>query len=242
MQLVFVVIILAYAVALSVLGGAVLARYLLPVYPLIILMGVSTIWRRIPWWQAFLGVVCASFVLALVTDPPYRAAPEDNLGWAKFVRVHQQAAQVIEARFASGPILTAWPASDELTKPYLGYVSKPVPVMRIENFSAEQILAVRNTPLSYEAALVFSTKYEPISGYAIRLSRWDALLTRYFNYHRDLPPEVVAQMLGGRVVWENRIGSQWAAVIAFDRPVNALNGAPSPELGRRIPGSQPFTF
>lgn len=227
-QLVFVVLILAYLVALSVVGGAVLARYLLPVYPLLILMGVSTIWRRIPWWQAFLGVVCAAFVLALVTDPPYRAAPEDNLGYAKFVRVHQQAAQVIEARFASGPILTAWPASDELTKPYLGYVLKPVPVMRVENFSAQQMLAIRNTPLSYEAALVFSTKYEPLSGYIIRLSRWDRVLARYFNYYRDLPPDVIAEMLGGKVVWANRIGSEWAAVIAFDRPVNARNDAPSP--------------
>lgn len=222
-QLVFVVLILAYAVAVSILGGAVLARYLLPVYPLIILMGVSTVWRRIPWWPAFLGVVCAAFLLALVTDPPYRAAPEDNLGWAKFVRVHQQAAQVIEKRFSSGPILTAWPASDELTKPFLGYVSKPVPVMRIENFSAQQMLAVRNTPLSFEAALVFSTKYEPLSGYFIRLSRWDDFLARYFDYHRDLPPDVIAGMLGGRIVWSNRIGGQWAAVITFDRPVNAMN-------------------
>ena len=233
-QLVFVVLILAYAVAVSVLGGAVLARYLLPVYPLIILMGVSTIWRRIPWWQAFLGVVCAAFVLALVTDPPYRAAPEDNLGWAKFVRIHQQAAQVIETRFASGPILTAWPASDELSKPFLGYVSKPVPVMRVENFSAQQMLAVRNTPLSYEAALVFSTKYEPLSGYFIRLSRWDDFLARYFDYHRDLPPEVVAEMLGGRVVWANRIGGEWAAVIAFDRPLNARGELPASEDKCRI--------
>ena len=241
-QLVFVVLILAYAVAVSVLGGAVLARYLLPVYPLIILMGVSTIWRRIPWWQAFLGVVCAAFVLALVTDPPYRAAPEDNLGWAKFVRVHQQAAQVIESRFASGPILTAWPASDELSRPFLGYVSTPIPVMRVENFSAEQMLAVRNTPLSYEAALVFSTKYEPLSGYFIRLSRWDDFLARYFDYHRDLPPDVIAGMLGGRVVWTNRIGGEWAAVITFDRPVNARNQAPSPEFRSGIPGSQSFSF
>ncbi|HLH08816.1 MAG TPA: glycosyltransferase family 39 protein [Terriglobales bacterium] len=222
-QLVFYVLIFAYAVALSVVGGAVLARYLLPVYPLIILVAVSTIWRRIPWWPAFLAVVCAAFVVALVTDPPYRAAPEDNLGYAKYVRVHQQAAQVIEAKFPSGLVVTAWPASDELTKPYLGYVSKPINVIRIENFSPEQILALRDTPANYHAALVFSTKYEPISGYIIRLTRWDRMLARYFNYYRDLPPGVVAEMLNGRVFWQQRIGNEWAAVLAFDVPVNAQN-------------------
>jgi hypothetical protein len=97
------------------------------------------------------------------------------------------------------------------------------------------MLAVRNTPLSYEAALVFSTKYEPLSGYFIRLSRWDDFLARYFDYHRDLPPDVISGMLGGKAVWTNRIGGEWAAVITFDRPVNARMEPNSPSFHRGSP-------
>lgn len=220
-QLIFAVVIFAYVVALSVFGGAVLARYLLPVYPLIILMGVSTVWRRIPWWPAFLGIICGAFVLALVTDPPYRAAPEDNLGYANFVRVHQEAARLIESQYPIGPVLTAWPASDELSKPYLGYVSRPIPVIRIEDFSAQQILALRDTAVPYRTSFVFSSKYEPLGGYIIRLSAWDRILARYFDYHRDLPPDAIAEMLNGKVAWSRRLGNEWGAVIDFDFPVNA---------------------
>ena len=40
------------AVFFSVLGGALLCRYLLPMYPLVLLMAVSTFHRRVPYWQA----------------------------------------------------------------------------------------------------------------------------------------------------------------------------------------------
>ena len=46
-QLVFAIVLLANVLAESVLGGAVLARYMLPVVPLVILVCVSTMWRRI---------------------------------------------------------------------------------------------------------------------------------------------------------------------------------------------------
>ncbi len=49
-QLVFGVVIAAHVVALSVLGGAVLARYMLPVLPLVILICVSTLRRRLRHW------------------------------------------------------------------------------------------------------------------------------------------------------------------------------------------------
>ena len=38
-------------------------------------------------------------------------------------------------------VLTAWPASDELSRPYLGYVTRPMRVVRIEDFAAEQVMS-----------------------------------------------------------------------------------------------------
>src|SRR6516165_8801191 len=66
-QLVFGVVIAAHVVALSMLGGAVLARYMLPVLPLVILICVSTLRRRLRGWIWAVAAVCAAFLFALLT-------------------------------------------------------------------------------------------------------------------------------------------------------------------------------
>lgn len=219
-QLIFAVLILAYAVAMSLVGGALLARYLLPVYPLVTLIFVSTLWRRVPWWQAFVAVVCLGFVLGLFVNPPYHFAPEDNLAYTDFIRLHQSAARYVQQHEA-GRVLTAWPASDELTKPYLGYVSAVVPIVRIDNFSPAQILAARDVSNTFDTALVFSTKYEPGNTLLFRVPLWEEVQKRYFGYHRDLPAAAIADLLGGKMVFQQRRGGQWVAVIELERVVNA---------------------
>ncbi len=220
-QLAFAAVVLAYLLALSLVGGAVLARYLLPVVPLFILIAVSTLRRRIPVWHWVVGIVGAAFVIALFINPPYRFAPEDNLAWRDFVLLHQQAADVVEARYPAARVLTAWPASDELTRPYLGYVRRPLRVARLENFSlAETEHAAART--DYDLALVFSTKYQPPRGSPLDwLPAWRRAHERYFDFHQDLPPEVVAELLHGRLVWRASRGGQWAALIEFPRVINA---------------------
>jgi hypothetical protein len=123
-------------------------------------------------------------------------------------------------------VLTAWPGSDELTKPYLGYVTKPLPIATVENFSAEQMMNARDEANSYDMAMIFSTKYEPASGFLIRLPFWEALQKRYFDYHSDVPPAFAAEMLQGRIVWQEKRGGQWAAVLLMDRAVNASVSSP----------------
>jgi len=211
-QAVFGVVILAYVVTLAVLGGAVLARYLLPVYPLVIILCVSTLWRRLPWWRAYVAVVCLGFAIALLVPPPYRYAPEDNLGYAHYVRLHQSAAAHIERQSSTARVLTAWPASDELTKPYLGYVERPVAVTRIEDFSPNQLLAARAIGMDFDLALLFSTKYE--LPYWLPLPQWwQRIQQRYFGYHRDLDPASAAELLGARILYQRRSGGQWVAVL-----------------------------
>jgi hypothetical protein len=220
-QIIFAVLLLTYGLALSILGGAVLARYLLPVYPLVIIVFVSTLWRRLPWWPAFVAIVCLGFVLGAVVNPPYHFAPEDNLAYADFVRLHQQAARYIEAHPPSQRVLTAWPASDELTRPYLGYVQQPISIVRVENFTFSQLMAARNEANSYDQALLFSTKYEPRSNFLIRLPFWENLQTRFFDYHVDTPPQIAAEILEGHVVFQQERSGQWIAVLLMDRALNA---------------------
>ncbi len=220
-QLALAAVILAYVVSLSVVGGAVLARYMLPVVPLFILIAVSTLRRRIPFWRWIVAIVAVAFVAATLLPLPYRYAPEDNLAWRDFVLLHQQAAQRIQNRFPNARVLTAWPASDELTRPYLGYVRQPLRVTTIDDFSPTAIdrAAARS---DYDLAFVFSTKLEPPGGSLLDfIPGWRRAHARFFGLHQDLPPDAIAALLHGRIVWQEKRGPQWAALIEFPRVLNA---------------------
>ena len=58
-------------------------------YPLVLLLAVSTFYRRVPYWQALAVLSAAAFAAGLFVNPPYGFAPEDNLAYAHVVRLHQ---------------------------------------------------------------------------------------------------------------------------------------------------------
>jgi hypothetical protein len=39
---------------------------------------------------------------------------------------------------------------------------------------------------------------------------------RFFGYHHDLPPEIAAQVLGGRVIFRESRNGQWVALVAIE--------------------------
>lgn len=216
-QMIFLVIVVTYVVAMALIGGAVLARYMLPVVPLVILVGVSTLWRRLRYWTAAASAIAIVFVLAWFWNPPYGFAPEDNLAYRDYVVMHQRAETLLEARYPMAHVLTAWPASDELSRPWLGYVTRPMQVVRIEDFSLEQMLSAADYSGHFEAALVFSTKDEPAHSLSERWSAWRELKQKFFGFHQDLPPALAAKILGGRVVYSEERQGQWVAVIEIQR-------------------------
>jgi hypothetical protein len=220
-QVAFGVVALVYVLALSLVGGAVLARYMLPVTPLLILICVSTLRRRVVAWRWVVAVTAAGFCLALFLNPPYRFAPEDNLAFRDYVRMHQRAARILRQRYAGARVLTAWPASDELTRPWLGYVDQPLSVTRIENFSVPEIAGAAHRS-DYDVALVFSTKYQPPGGSPLDwIPAWRRAHEKYFDFHQNLPPELVAQWLHGDLIYTEHSAGQWIGIIAFPRVVNA---------------------
>ena len=216
----------ANLILFSLVGGAVLARYLLLTYPLVILIGVSTLRRRIPEWKWAVALIIGGFVLALFSNPFGYIPPEDNLSYRNYVILHKEAADYLQQHDPHARVLTAWTATDELTKPFLGYVHQPIQVVRIEDFSVQQIELARMAGSQYDAALLFSTKQEPNASLLDRWLWWERISRKYFGFHRDLPPEAAAEMLGGRIVWERRRGQQWAAIVSFDRVESAFLCAP----------------
>ena len=220
------VVVLSNALAFSVLGGALLTRYLLPLYPLLLLVMVA-VWRqRMRVWWSLALLTAAAFLAALFINPPYSFAPEDNLTYASMVTLHQQAAAVIAQRFPQATVLTAWPATTELEHTDLGYVLHPLKTFPVDNFSYAQIQKAAADPGGFDTALVFSTKWVPAHHFS-----WSRAThstdARYFDFHDDLHPAAVANLLHGQVVWQASRDGEWAAVLRFPRSDEARLAARS---------------
>jgi hypothetical protein len=222
-QLTFLAITVVYVLVLSVVGGAVLARYMLPIVPLTIMLSVSTLRRRVGHWGLLVAMIGLVFVIGLFVNPPYGFSMEDNLAYRDYILMHQRAEKFLEKRYPNARVLTAWPANDELTRPYLGYVGRPMQVLRIEDFTAEQLMSASELRAKFNVALVFSTKYEPRHSLLEHWQTWTELKTRFFGYHRDVRPWPASQILGGHVVYSDSCDGQWIAVIEIDRIEEARN-------------------
>ena len=214
------VVIVANALLFSVLGGALLTRYLLPVYPLVLLLAVSAVYRRFGHWFWFPALATVAFAAGLLLPAPYRIAPEDTLAYRDAILLEQQAIGEVVAHYPHATVLSAWPVTDELRKPELGYVQVPVAVVPVDNFSLPVLsrLVEPGGQRAYSVAIVFSTKYEPASP-LWGLGAWnERQQERYFDLHHDLRGAAVAKLLGGSVVWQRERGGQQAAVLRFEHP------------------------
>lgn len=216
-QMIFYVVLAAYVIAMASIGGAVLARYMLPAVPLVIILCVSTLWRRLRYWGAAVAVVALAFVAAWFWNPHYGFSPEDNLAYRDYIVLHQDGERFLEARYPMARVLTAWPASDEITRPWLGYITRPMRIVRVENFSLDEILSAADFHSQYEAALIFSTKYEPGPAPWDHWRTWIEMKSRFFGFHRDLPAAAASQILGGHVVFSEQRPGQWIAVIEIEK-------------------------
>ncbi len=187
-QMLFLVLALAHVVALSVVGGAVLARYMLPVLPLVIIVWVSTLWRRVPAWPLAVALVCAAFAYRTEVNPSYSFPWEENLAYRDFVILHRDAAHFLADKYPQARVLTSWPATDELRNPYYGYTPRALNVVPVENFLPETMNQLASRKPDYDVALVYST-------------------------HGGVELKEAADLLGGRVVFVEEREGQWVAVV-----------------------------
>ena len=212
-DLVFLTVGLAavYLLMLSVVGGAILRRYFLPVFPLFFLAAVALIFR-LPKRVAR-GFVCAAtfcLVGSWFINPPYPFPFEDNLAYADFIRLHQQAARYLESQPGNPRILTAWPASDELARPFLGYVCRPLHVLAVPGFKPEEFREVSAD--SFDLLYLYSRKWEPAYNLLDRVPLIQRLQSRYFNYAPQVRDDWLAAHYGLHVLHQFECHGQWVRV------------------------------
>jgi len=207
--------------AFSVLGGALLTRYLLPIYPLILIVCVSLWQERTRWWPLLATITAAAFITALWVNPPTSFAPEDNLTYRDMIVVHQEAIYYVGEHYPNATVLTAWPVAADLFNPWLGYVKQPIKATSIEDFTLAQIQKAAAEPERYDTAIVFTTHFVTPSFRRFLLAHPDSFRGREFAATRDLTPQEIAGMLGGYIVWQDERNGEWAAVLRFDRAYEA---------------------
>jgi 4-amino-4-deoxy-L-arabinose transferase-like glycosyltransferase len=200
-----------YLLLLSLVGGAVLPRYLLPALPLFYL-GAVVLVTRLPRFPArlILAATAACFVWAWFINPPYPFPFEDNLAYADFIRLHEQAAHYLEAQPGQPRILTAWPATDELVKPVLGYVQKPLRVVAVQGFAPQDFANV--PPESFDLLYLYSRHWEPPGNWVERFPAWLRIQGRYFDYHPQVAADALVAQHHLRLLAEMEQRGQWVRI------------------------------
>ena len=224
--LVLATVLAVNVVEFSILGGALLTRYLLPMYPIVILFCVALWQRHMKQWGWLAAFSALALAAGIWVNPPYAFAPEDNLTYRNMIVLHQQAIAILQAQYPEATVLTAWPASAELEHPELGYTAKPFKTDRLENFSYAEMQRAADDPGGYDTALLFATKWAPPEN-SLNLSRRnEPMQSKYFDFHVDMRAKQAAEFLHGEVVWQASRGGEWAALLRFPRIVDAKLNAP----------------
>jgi 4-amino-4-deoxy-L-arabinose transferase-like glycosyltransferase len=200
-----------YLLLLSLVGGAILPRYLLPVLPLSYLVAVALV-TRLPGFPSrlILAAAAACFVWAWFINPPYPFPFEDNLAYADFIRLHEQAAHFLEAQPGQPRILTAWPATDELTELFLGYVRRPLRVAPVQGFTPRDFANV--PPESFDLLFLYSRQWEPPGNWVARFPGWLRVQGRYFNYHQQVATQALVARYHLRLLAEIEHRGQWVRI------------------------------
>ncbi len=208
----YLLVLLANALLFSVLGGALLTRYLLPMYPLVLLVAVSTFHRRVPYWQALAASRRRRLSRALFINPPYRFAPEDNLEYARVIRLHMAGNRAAEQALSgfNGSVRVAGDGRADAAGAGLreGCLCR---CTGSKTFTCSCRSSARPTSRRvFDRAGVLDQVRSSVVAAESR-PRSEALDEKYFGLHHDLPPEAIALRLHGSLVWQREdhgIGSR----------------------------------
>ncbi len=220
-RLVLAGVVIAYVFEHSVVGAVLAARYLLPVYPLVILALVAAIASRVRWWPAVAAVTAVAFIIALLPGRNWILfRRDDSLAYLDYVALHQSAGEFLASNCKeSCKVATMYPASAQLSLPWLGYTSHPLKVLTIDSFTpAELIRAIQAQP---EYILLYPRLPCRVTN-SFSQAGW--LHGRYFTAMGDIKPDEAARLTNSRVVFQAQRHCDWVAVLKVVGADTAMQG------------------
>ncbi len=202
----------AHIVLVSVLGGAELERYLLPVLPIFYLAVAQALFTLSPARRNLCAAaVCAGLVVAVFTKPLFPLPYEDTGAMVDFVRVQQTAAAYLQQHYSGQDIYTAWPLTAALGRADFGYVTKPLTTH--ETLDLKYSILSKLNPRDVHVLVLYPRTWEPVF-WILHLPGVGAFLTRFYEYEPQMTGGQAHTVLGlSRVArWDRR--GQWVEVWA----------------------------
>jgi len=206
----------ATVVLVSVLGGAELERYVLPVLPVFyIAVSVALTYLSRRYSLGATVALIAGLITSLFWNPPYPFPYENNYAMVDFVRLQKLAAGYAENHLPERRIATAWPYTAAFKSSDYGYVNRPLQVIETHDFHASSIESL--PPDHFDALITFTRTWASHGFISILPVKW--LLSRYYDWQPDISPEEVGA-LGLTQVASWRLRGQQIAIY--------VRGAPKP--------------
>jgi hypothetical protein len=180
-------VVAAHLLFFSLVGGAVLNRYLLPALPILFgafAAALSVLGRKPRRVAAVLllgGLAASNWI-----NPPYPFPFEENLAFADFLRLHRDAADYIAHWYADPVVQTAWPMTAELSRPELGFTPRRLRVENLSDMSAASIAAIDWSKA--QIVVVFSRNWDPRGSLAGWLP-FRGFLDRLYGFVPNVTPE-----------------------------------------------------
>ena len=194
--------VLAHVLVVSLLGGAVLERYLLPALPVVYIAFAISLRALRPRARqlTFAGLV-ACLVGANFTNPVYPFPFENNLAYVSFVSLGERAAAAVERRGA-GLVAATFPMADALRNPAFGYVQSGRSVIEVADFSPAEVEKLKI--VAPDMIVISQRTWDPLGFLASPTVR--NFLARNYGYKPELSPDQIAAALSMRLAasWKSR--------------------------------------
>ena len=202
----------AHILMVSLLGGAELERYVLPVLPLLYI-AMAAAWSQMSrlWRTSSFALVAAGLLAGLFFNPPFPFPFENNLAMADFVGLHRKAADFVERVYPNQTIYTAWPLTGALRDPAFGYVNRKLATFETSDFRVSTLEKI--DPKGVNVMILYSRTWEPEWG-VLRWPLVQRFLRHFYEYEPQMKAGEINKRFGLSLVnhWDQR--GQWVDVYA----------------------------
>jgi 4-amino-4-deoxy-L-arabinose transferase-like glycosyltransferase len=191
----------AHVLLFSLIGGAVLERYLLPALPVVYIafaISFQALHRRTR--RLATAALMACLAVSNFMNPVYSFPFENNLAFVSFVQLERDAAEAIEPR--RGLVATAFPVADALRNPDFGFVNTARQVAAIGDFSPPEIEKLKR--ISPDLVVVYDRAWDPLD--LLTRPSIRTFLTARYGYLPQMTADEIAAALSMRRVghWQRR--------------------------------------
>ncbi|MCU1262110.1 MAG: hypothetical protein JWO80_4995, partial [Bryobacterales bacterium] len=198
-----------HVLAVSAFGGAVLERYLTPLLPLLYIAFAVALAACPRKWQMIGTLTLVPLLVAAnFLNPLYPFPWENNLAFASFVSLDRKAADFLENSYPGLAVATMFPLAGALRRPDFGYVTRPMHVRDMDDFSVRSITALaKDKP---DVLAVYSTTWDPL--HVLKSSAIGGFLTTFYRYEPQATSDQIARILHMRPMARWELNGQWVEV------------------------------